>query len=367
MFKHLAPLPRPRQVALAVQRRAARGLWAAGLCLLTGLAQAAAPSVTISRLGFTDDAAPALHGPALYLKGDGPPELDSFENFTQRIADNPLDVVVLGASFANYEGECLRLNSLPTVNSCTTVVIRDADDADDPEVVSALQQAEVVYFRGGDQCNFMRWQGSATVREVQALVERGGGTGGGSAGLAIQGGLAVFDGCRGSISSRLALAEPYQPGVSFSDRLFDWAPLADLLTDSHFVRRDRMGRLMTFLCRQVAGGRSASAWGLGLNDGGVLLIDRDGRGTVFGDTAYLVQADQPAAGCQNEAEPVTYSGFKIWRVEAGGSIDLTQRPHDGYYLVDVVQGQMTADPYNLPAAVASRVTVGRTADRQSGF
>ena len=343
------------------------GLVVANWAALPGTAWAAAPSVTISRLGFTDDVSARLQGPAYYLKGDGAPDADSFASYLDHIADDPVDVVVLGASYREWEGECRNLVGLPEVNSCTTIVIRDPADAGDPEVMAALAQAEVIYFRGGDQCNFMRWRDTPIPAAVQALVHRGGGTGGGSAGLAIQGALAVYDGCNGSVSSNLALAEPYRVNVSFTDSLFQWPALQNTLTDSHFVKRDRMGRLMAFLCRQLGSGRTEDAWGLGINEGTSVVIDRDGVGTVYGDTAFVVEADRPGYGCRREDQPVHYAGFKVWRLDAGARYDFSQRPQTGFYRVDVEQGVVAGNPYQPPTATEALTTARRTVDRIGGF
>ncbi|MCA0176487.1 MAG: hypothetical protein LCH73_09400 [Proteobacteria bacterium] len=329
-----------------------------GALLLAALAPAWASDITIRRMGAADDVSPTLHGPAFYLKGDGPPEVYSFDAFAREIAlGEPLDVVVLGASYANYDGECAILEALDSINSCTTVVIRDDQNTNDARVREVLQQAEIIYFRGGDQCNFVHWKYSAVHEEVEELVERGGGTGGGSAGLAIQGSLAVYDGCTGSTSSPSALADPYTASISFTTELFHWPHLDNVIMDSHFVKRDRMGRLMTFLCRQQALGRAEAAWGLGLTDGGVMLVDRDGIGTVWNEPAYVVLADGNHAGCGDERQPLTYQGFKVWRLAPGEQYDFMIRPHKGYYTVDVKGGTLSTDPYQYPPA--------RPADKQT--
>lgn len=321
----------------------------------------------VSRLGFTQDVRPRLRGPALYLKGDGPPEAQSFEAFMGKVTRDPVDVVVLGASYREYEGECVALNLLRQVNSCTTIVLSDPDDAADPQVVAAVERAEVVYFRGGDQCNFVRWRDSPLLKAVRAVVQRGGGAGGGSAGLAIQGSLAVYDGCNGSARSPGALNNPYQSSVSFSPSLFNWPQLGDMLTDSHFVKRDRMGRMMAFLCRQLTTGQTDSAWGLGVNDGAAVLVDRDGQATVFGDTAYLVQADRPGARCLDVGAPLTYTGFKVWRLEVGERYDFARRPRTGFYRVDVDNGVLSRNPYLAPTGVEAYANARRTPDRDSGL
>lgn len=321
----------------------------------------------ISRLGFTDNTKPRLRGPALYLKGDGPPDLESFAEFAKRVSADPVDVVVLGASYPDYEGECMRLNTLPQVNSCTTVVIRDPQAAQSPQAVAAVKGAELVYFRGGDQCNFVQWKDSPLLAAVKDVVMRGGGTGGGSAGLAIQGSLAVYDGCNGSARSTGALKNPFQNNVSFSPSLFAWPYLDDMLMDSHFVKRDRMGRLMAFLCRQLGDGRIEAAWGLGINDDTAVLVDRQGQATVFGDTAYLVEADRPGAGCQPSGEPLTYAGYKVWRLDAGQHYDFAHRPRSGFYRVDVEQGVIQRDPYQVPTGSAALANAGRSPDRLGGL
>jgi cyanophycinase-like exopeptidase len=341
--------------------------WAWGLAwaLTAGACAAAAPaggsSVVMNRLGHADDVQPVLHGPSFYLKGDGAPAPDSFALFASQVADTPVDVVVLGASYVDHEGECKLLVTLEQVHSCTTIVIRDLDGTDDPAVLAALRQAEIIYFRGGNQCNLVGWRDTPIHDAVVSLVARGGGTGGGSAGLAIQGALAVYDGCQGSARSKLALASPYGASISFTPSLFDWAPLGATLTDSHFVKRDRMGRLMAFLCRQLAGGKRDQVWGLGIDEGSTMVIDRGGLGTVFGDVAYMVHADQASSACESDHDPVTYLGFKVWRLPVGSTYDFTDRPEAGYYRIDVVEGVLSANPYAGPAVAAeASATAGQT-------
>lgn len=333
--------------------------------LSLGLAQAEGDSLVMHRLGAPENAAAALRGPALYLKGDGPPDGSSFGAFLRQVSTDRLDVVVLGASYPDWEGECRTITGLEQVNSCTTIVIREPRDAANPAVLDAIRRAEVIYFRGGDQCNFMRWRDSPLPAAVRQVVQRGGGTGGGSAGLAIQGSLAVYDGCQGSVTSPTALAEPYRDNVSFSEHMFDWSALRNTLTDSHFVKRDRMGRMMAFLCRQLAVGQTAQAWGLGINEGTAVVIDRNGLGTVYGDRAYMVLADRPSESCHQGADPVSYAGYKVWRLDAGQQFDFARRPQTGYYRVDVDQGALSANPYDPP--VPAHTLALRNPDRLDGL
>lgn len=305
---------------------------------------APAPPVTLHRMGNAIDVAPALKGPAFYLKGDSEPQRESFEAFARLIADKPLDVIVIGASFPNYQGECQIINGLQHVNSCTTLVIGTPEGAQDPAALAAVQQAEIVYFRGGDQCDYVGWQNSAVIEAVEKLVAHGGGAGGGSAGLAIQGSLAVYDGCNGSVRSPRALEDPYRDSISFTHDFFAWPYLDNTVTDSHFVERDRMGRLMAFLCRQLAEGRTGDAWGVGIEADTAVLMNRSGMAAVYGSAAFVVQADRAPEVCE-ESSPVSYSGYKVWRLGDGSHYDFANRPTAGYRRIDVEQGVLSADPY----------------------
>jgi cyanophycinase-like exopeptidase len=168
--------------------------------------------------------------------------------------------------------------------------------------------------------------------------------GGTSAGLAIQGDF-VYDGCSGSALSSDALANPYDKRVTFTYDFFHWANLQGTITDTHFVTRDRMGRTLAFLARQIQDGKTAAAWGVAVNEATSLEVDKNGRATVVGDgPAYFILADHAPEVCQ-PGVPLTYSNYKIWKVLPGGTFDLRNRPTNGYYLRSVNNGVIDADPY----------------------
>jgi cyanophycinase-like exopeptidase len=168
--------------------------------------------------------------------------------------------------------------------------------------------------------------------------------GGTSAGLAVQAAF-VFDACRGTILSEEALEDPYDRRLSFTYDFFDWAHLDRVLTESHFAERDRMGRTMAFLARQVQDGRSDSALAVAVDEETSVVVDGAGRVRVFGEgAAYFVLADHPPEVCEPRT-PLTYSNFKIWRVERGGRFNLRNRPVAGYYLRSVEGGVITRNPY----------------------
>jgi cyanophycinase-like exopeptidase len=228
------------------------------------------------------------------------------------------------------------------VDSVETIVVTRARDAS--KVVDSVRAAEVVFFAGGDQCTYTTLFGGVVRDAVASVVARGGGVGGTSAGMAIQA-PTVYDGCVGSAVSAVVLADPYDRSVTFSYDHFHWPVLAGVVTDTHFVARDRMGRLMVFLSRQLADGRTNLAIGVAADEASSVFIGRNGVATVMGIAdSYVVIADGKPEVCLRN-KPLTYRGFKVWRLSPGDTFDLSDWPTDGYTVVDVVDGVLSADPY----------------------
>jgi cyanophycinase-like exopeptidase len=337
------PITWPRAAAAALVLLAA----ACGASTPPPVLPAGPERVVIERRGAPADVRPSLHGPSLLLQGSGRPLTDAFLEHAAQVAEGPVDVVVLSASLPSGSSrtpECDVVVGLAAVNSCTTITVRSPEGAGEARVHAAIDRAEIVYFAGGNQCDYVRWQGSQLHDAVRRLHARGGGVGGGSAGLAIQGEL-VYDGCEGSTTSGQALADPYHASISFTRGFFSWAPMRGVLTDSHFVERDRMGRLLAFLARHLAEGQTGRVLlGLGVDGGAAVVVDRHGEGTVFGGPAFVVHA----AGAPERivpGEPVTARGFRVQRLDAGSRYSFADPDAAGAYLRDVVAGVIRGEAY----------------------
>lgn len=73
--------------------------------------------------------------------------------------------------------------------------------------------------------------------------------GGTGAGLHVLGDF-IFTAAEGTITSAEALANPYDKYMTLDTGFLKASPfLKDVITDSHFYQRDRMGRSITFLAR----------------------------------------------------------------------------------------------------------------------
>jgi cyanophycinase len=291
-----------------------------------------------------------LHGPVLILDGGG--GSDSTAAFQLAIdkvrgctgCDTKLDVVVLRASGA--DGYNSYFMGMKGVNAVQSLVITDRESAARPDVVETVRRAELVFFAGGDQCNYIRWiKGTPVEAAVKSVYKRGGAVGGSSAGLAIQGEIA-YDACPSqSAVSADVLKDPFSVDVSLSRGFFDWPPLRDVITDTHFKKRDRMGRLLVFLARTLAEGKERRAIGFGVEQDSVAVMDGSGKAIVFGSGPVNVVVADHGAETLVKGSPLTYRGYRIWRFDSGQTIDLKRLPPAGFKTIDVIDGVISGDPY----------------------
>jgi cyanophycinase-like exopeptidase len=271
------------------------------------LAVALACAVTVfPRLGSYKPT-PRLHGPGLLLYGGGELEAQtsSLRWLHRRLVGNASgrggNVVVLRASYNNVADR--PFYRYATLASVQTVLIPPcAARTQVDSVAPIVDKADAVYFAGGDQAHYVAWKGSALMNAVQRVYQRGGVVGGGSAGLAIQGAViydaVAADRTNEETTTRDAVADPLERRISFTTGLFAWPALSDTITDTHFVVRDRFGRLVAFLARMLSDGILPGVnvvYGLGIDQASTVVVDPDGSATVLngpgGHGAYLLRAE----------------------------------------------------------------------------
>jgi cyanophycinase len=313
------------------------------LLLFTLLApRAAEAKVTRYVTGSGADVSPRLRGPALDLGGGGSDVAEGIQRMIDEVRGcascaTKLDVVVLRASGADgYNEYIYKMNG---VDSVETLVVTGAEDARDPSVAEAVRRAEVVFFAGGDQCNYVRYfKGSEVERAVESVYARGGGVGGTSAGEAIQGEF-VYDGCVDGATSDEALANPYHAHVTFTYDFFRWKYMRGVITDQHVVARKRLGRTLAFVARQLKDRRAREVLAVAVNERTSVVVDWRGLARVVGEgPAYFILGDHAPEVCE-PGRPLTYSGYKVWKLAPGSTFDLARRPKTGFTLVGVKDGR----------------------------
>lgn len=103
----------------------------------------------------------------------------------------------------------------------------------EPEVLEKLKNAEAIFLAGGDQSEYLDyWSGT----EIQSIIQdklKYSPFGGTSAGCMVLGNW-VYSGDRRSITSEVALHDPYAPSVTIVDSFLKIPYLDSIITDTHF-------------------------------------------------------------------------------------------------------------------------------------
>lgn len=242
------------------------------------------------------------------------------------------------------------VNGLCKLNSVATLIIPSREAAQDPAVADIIRKAEVVFISGGDQANYVRgWKGTPVEGAINANIAAHKPIGGTSAGLAVEGEFAY--GALGDkpndkdLASTDVLPDPYFERVTLVRDFLKIPHLENLVTDSHFVKRDRMGRTLGFLARLMQDGWSQTPREVAMDEKSALLVEADGKGTVVGSGkgAYFLRPTQPPQVCQRGV-PLTFRDVQVYRVPAGGHFDLTSWAGDGgtAYSLSVEHGKINS-------------------------
>ncbi|NEP38139.1 MAG: type 1 glutamine amidotransferase-like domain-containing protein [Okeania sp. SIO2G4] len=253
-----------------------------------------------------------------------------------------VDVIVIRDSGSDaYNRPILDMDG---VDSVETLIISHREDAQKEKIINQIENAEVIFFAGGDQCQYLRnYRNTEVDKAVNSVIAKGGAVGGTSAGAMIQSNF-VFNACSETVTSKTALNDPYED-ISLDEGLFYRQKFQGTVIDTHFYERDRMGRLMTFVARLLRDGISDTALGIGIDEDTSLIVDKSGLAEVVGNGfVYFVLGDHLPEEC-NPQIPLTFSGFKIWKKGNGETFDLNHRPSIADYQVSVENGELDSSPY----------------------
>ena len=213
------------------------------------------------------------------------------------------------------------IRALCRLNSAATIVFSEREDSDDPKLLEHIHHAHAIYIAGGDQSNYIRfWQDTPVQDALNQHIAQGKPIGGSSAGLAILGEFS-FSSMIDTIHSPEALADPYGNKVTLSRDFLRIPLLAGVITDTHFVKRGRLGRLIVFLARILQDGWAAQVRAIAVEEGAAVLLDADGQSKIIGGPAFFLEAKRPPETCRRHT-PLSIRGIVVHRVLAGGSFNV---------------------------------------------
>lgn len=225
-------------------------------------------------------------GGTLFIVGGGSQSPDLIRHFVDlaggpgraRIAILPMATSDAIATGAEKKAQLDSLGAEAFVINVTRL------EADRDSVVRKLQGATGIWFPGGDQSLLTAaLNGSAALKAIHERYQAGAVVGGTSAGAAVMSdsmitGNQFYAGVTGPVDSssyrRIARrAIEIVPGFGF---------LHNAIVDQHFVRRQRANRLFSAVLERPA------MLGVGIDEGTVLKVARDGQWIVLGRGAIMV-------------------------------------------------------------------------------
>jgi cyanophycinase len=220
------------------------------------------------------------------------------------------------------------VKSLCKMNSVATLIIPSREAANDPRVAEMIQHAEAVFIAGGDQARYINWWQHTPVEDaLNAHIAAGKPIGGTSAGLAVLGqyvysaqGDAPDD---ADLASAQALANPYMPRVTVRRDFLNIDLLRNTLTDSHFAKRDRMGRTLVFLARIVQDEWSKNPREIAIDEKSAVLVESNGdaRVTGPGKGAYFLKVQEAPSVCR-PGTPLSVHDIAVYHAPSGTHFDL---------------------------------------------
>ncbi len=221
-------------------------------------------------------------------------------------------VIIPTASYYSrdvHESYCNAFKDLG-VERVETLDIRYQDEADREEYHNKIEEADLVYFGGGDQTKLIRTlQHSELLQKIKtSFLNHNLHIAGTSAGAAAAGNLTIYDGDYQGFNKD---AVSSMQGFGFID---------DLIIDTHFLARERIARLTQFL---ISG---QSTRGLGIDEDTAIIIDPDHRFEVVGSGMVTVINSDKITGSNyqqiNEKEVFTVNNVRIGFLAPGTTFSL---------------------------------------------
>ncbi|MEM9493799.1 MAG: cyanophycinase, partial [Myxococcota bacterium] len=204
-------------------------------------------------------------------------------------------------------------------SSAATINTETRKEAMDPALTAIMDGADAIFIRGGDQSRYMAfWRDTPIHDQLIAAHARGALIGGSSAGAAMLG-QPMYDGRIGSAVSYEVLLDPHDPYITFDTSLV--SALDNLIVDTHFTERGRLGRLAVFALRAPFAAGSPGL-GLGIDPRTAAFVHDDGTMDIVGRGSVTVLDPRPGVATLDKGVPPAIDRMRFWQLPAGYRIDL---------------------------------------------
>lgn len=168
------------------------------------------------------------------------------------------------------------------VKNCVALPIQTVAEANDPGNVQAIQDADIVFFMGGDQLKLSRaFIGTKCMDAINKKFQEGGIIAGTSAGAA-------------AISKQMIYGKKIYEDGKFKEEkvdLYDGLGLSEgIIVDMHFTERNRLARLFAMVAQ------NPTRMGIGVDEDTAAILKDDGTIEVLGaGTVTIIDGFQAAA------------------------------------------------------------------------
>lgn len=213
------------------------------------------------------------------------------------------------------------------------VVISSREQANDPKLVDTVADADVIFFRGGNQADAYRaWKGSRLHQHITKVRDSGGAFGGTSSGAMSLAGFALAGGQ--DIVSMDVLQDSHSPllldeidqSSSIHDDFINIVPNA--IIDTHVGERARLGRLIGVQAKAVQDSGDRTILAIGVEERTGIAVYGD-RAEVHGTGAVqFIQTTPESVLIREPGKPLVYSNVRVDLLTDGWVYDLKKREPD---------------------------------------
>jgi cyanophycinase len=298
--------------------------------VIFGLKKRKSPYYHFKRIGSKSDRATSPEELYLLL-GGGKNEAIGMGNFLRAARGGDI-LVISGKDVLNHRYTFDLWNTAEeqgiNIDSVETISFLDRKASKSRFIIKKIQQAEAIFFTGGSQAKYInRIKGTPVHRALLDRVRKGIAIAGTSAGLAVMGEY-IFSAKKGGLRSRYVLQNPHSDRITIDHDFLEIPLLQNLITDTHFMNRDREGRLLGFMFRTQYAHSLKTLHGVGLDEVSSLQISRDGMVAQGGVYLYRSQRNSPP---QRQANPLSFGPLSRLKIPAR-----TLMPH--YRDLDYIRG-----------------------------
>jgi len=232
------------------------------------------------------------------------------------------DFVVLRASGEDDYNDYIY--ALCRCDSVTTIVFDGGAAMSDPFVLETIRNAEALFIAGGDQSNYVRyWKDTPVEDAINFVAAKPAPVGGTSAGMAALGEYVYSAMGKESLTSAVAMADPYAADVTLARGFLRLSRLENVLADQHLQERNRIGRTVALLSRLQKDGWSSAPKAIAADRETSLHVDpADGSAQVFATAdhptpyVYFMTAVQVPEICE-PGKPLTSGAVDVYRLAPG--------------------------------------------------